>query len=161
MRRKSLPGKNAVCLRIKRDVSGKMDQLLPITNLTTSLWSNSANVGLNSFTKAYLCAFFLCSSQSKTLRTPVIEISPVISAFSFLHFLDFFLSAIWGSEWNISKTSGWIAMKFGTDIHLPLRMNFADPLTSNQAPPSGQIFNLSETPGWLKIFPSASAVLCV
>ncbi len=35
-------------------------------------------------------------------------------------------------DWNISTTVGWIATKFGANIHDPLRMkcnNFTDPLT--------------------------------
>ncbi len=37
---------------------------------------------------------------------------------------------IYGFDWNVSKAIGWIAMKFHTDIHIPLRMNwnnFGDP----------------------------------
>ncbi len=54
----------------------------PITSPATSSWVKSANIRLNSFNTAYLCARFLCSPQSwetlapywhsviKTLRTP-------------------------------------------------------------------------------------------
>ncbi len=41
---------------------------------------------------------------------------------------------------------GWIAMKFGSGIHAPLRINcdhFDDPLTFRLAPSSGQDFTLT------------------
>ncbi len=39
---------------------------------------------------------------------------------------------ICGFEWKVSRTIGWIAVEFGPDIHVPLRMNcnnFGDQLT--------------------------------
>ncbi len=49
----------------------------------------------------------------------------------------------------LTKTNiRWIAIKFGTDIQVPLRMNcnhFDEPLTFHIAPSSGQNFNLSNT----------------
>ncbi len=65
---------------------------------------------------------------------------------------------------NVSTTTEWIA-KFGTDIHVPLRMNcmnFNGPLTFHLAPSSGQNFNLSNAfvlPAKLMAFQLASDVL--
>lgn len=47
---------------------------------------------------------------------------------------------IFGFELNLLTTIAWLAMKVGTSIHVPLRMdshNFVDPLTFHAAPPSG------------------------
>ena len=50
-----------------------------------------------------------------------------------------------GPDLLISTSTGWIVMRFGSDIHAPLRMNckyFGDPLTFLLAPSSGHHFNL-------------------
>ncbi len=55
------------------------------------------------------------------------------------------LAALW---MDISTIIGQIAIKFGTNIHVPLRMNsnnFGDTLTFHLAPPAGQNLNLSNT----------------
>lgn len=56
---------------------------------------------------------------------------------------------------------GWIAMTFGSDIHVPLRMNcnnFCGPLTFHPAPSSGQdLYSIL----CFITFIRASAVLCV
>lgn len=47
-----------------------------------------------------------------------------------------------GPDCDISTNAGWIAMTFGTDIHVPLWMNcnnYDDLLTFHLAPPSGEI----------------------
>ncbi len=54
---------------------------------------------------------------------------------------------IWGFLWKVSNTIGCIAMKFGTDICVPPRMNcnnFGDPYTFPVVPPWGQICNLPQ-----------------
>ncbi len=53
------------------------------------------------------------------------------------------------SELNVSTAIGlgWIAMKFGTHIRVPLRMkcsNFGDPSTFHLAPPLCQNFHLPD-----------------
>lgn len=60
-------------------------------------------------------------------------------------------------------------MKFCTDIHVPMWLsssNVGKPLTFNLAPLSGQNFNLFnmiyvQIPAKLRIFPTASTVLCL
>lgn len=44
---------------------------------------------------------------------------------------DFPVVPSWGYEWNLLTTIGWLAIKFGLNIHVPYRMNdnFSDPLT--------------------------------
>ena len=95
---------------------------------------------------------------------------------------DFAALYIYGFVWDVSKTIGYIAMNFGTDIHVPQMMNcsnFCDLLTLNVAPPQGQSLHLScETSQHLRdcrwrfvvynqisakltAFPSALAALCV
>ncbi len=68
---------------------------------------------------------------------------------------------------NTSTAVGWIVMKCGSDIHVPLRMNcknFVIPW-SHLAPSSGQHVNVSntlvydQTPAELQTFPSAPAGL--
>ncbi len=53
---------------------------------------------------------------------------------------------LFGLDWNISTTFGWIALKFCTDIHGAQRINpndFGDPLTFPLAPPAGITYHLS------------------
>lgn len=47
---------------------------------------------------------------------------------------------------NISTSTGWITMKFDTDIHGPQKINpidFGDPLTFHLVQTTGQTFDLS------------------
>lgn len=57
-----------------------------------------------------------------------------------------------GPDWNISITTGWIVMKFGTDIDVPppWLIIISDPLTSHQALSPGQNFNLFNTLHYLR-----------
>ena len=57
-------------------------------------------------------------------------------------------SVIFGPDSNMSTTKGWIALKFSTDIYIPLRTNcnhVGDLITSPLAPSSGQNVNLSSS----------------
>lgn len=56
---------------------------------------------------------------------------------------------ICGFNWNISTTTGWITMKFGTNIHNPFRTvlnNFSDQVSFHLASLPGQNFYVSKTP---------------
>ncbi len=67
---------------------------------------------------------------------------------------------------SASTTIGWIAMKFGSDIHVSLRMNcknMDDPFLSSAIvrPKYNVSYTLVYDQIPAKLFPPASAVLCV
>ncbi len=82
------------------------------------------------------------------VKNQVVSVSSYSATYRNLSERTMAVSAHFGTNWNISATTGGIVMKCGSDLHVLQRMNcddFGDPLTFHLAPSSGRHVNVSNT----------------